>query len=51
MLVVNRFRVPEEETESFRADLESALAVLSEQVGYAEDSSAATSTTRPCGRW
>ena len=36
MLVVNRFRVPEDDTEAFRADLESALAVLSEQVGYAE---------------
>ena len=36
MLVVNRFRVPEDEADGFRADLESALAVLSEQVGYAE---------------
>ena len=36
MLVVNRFQVPEDEAEAFRADLESALAVLSEQVGYAE---------------
>ena len=36
MLVVNRFRVPEDEAEGFRADLESALAVLSEQVGYAD---------------
>ena len=36
VLVVNRFRVPEDETEAFRADLESALAVLSEQVGYAD---------------
>ena len=36
MLVVNRFQVPEDDAEAFRADLESALAVLSEQVGYAE---------------
>ena len=36
VLVVNRFRVPEEERRGFRADLESALAVLSEQVGYAD---------------
>ena len=36
MLVVNRFRVSDDEAEGFRADLESALAVLSEQVGYAE---------------
>lgn len=36
MLVVNRFRVPDEESEFFRADLEAALAVLSEQVGYAD---------------
>ena len=36
VLVVNRFRVPEDEAEAFRADLEAALAVLSEQVGYAD---------------
>ena len=36
VLVVNRFQVPEDDAEAFRADLESALAVLSEQVGYAE---------------
>ena len=36
MLVVNRFRVPVDEGEAFRADLESALSVLSEQVGYAD---------------
>ncbi len=35
MLVVNRFRVPESEAERFRADLEAALAVLSERRGYA----------------
>ena len=34
MLVVNRFRVPEDEAATFRADLESAMSVLSEQVGY-----------------
>jgi quinol monooxygenase YgiN len=36
VLVVNRFRVPEEETESFRADLEAAHALLAQQRGYAE---------------
>ena len=36
VLVVNRFRVQEDDAEGFRADLESALSVLSEQVGYAE---------------
>jgi quinol monooxygenase YgiN len=36
VLVVNRFRVDEESADSFRADLESALSVLSEQVGYAD---------------
>ncbi len=36
MLVVNRFRVPDDEAEAFRADLESALSVLSAQVGYAD---------------
>ena len=34
MLVVNRFRVPEDETETFRVALETALAVLSGQRGY-----------------
>ncbi len=34
MLVVNRFRVPEDEAETFRADLEAALAVLAQQKGY-----------------
>ena len=34
MLVVNRFRVPEEETTGFRADVEEARAALSEQRGY-----------------
>ena len=36
VLVVNRFRVPDEEAETFRADLESALSVLSKQLGYAD---------------
>ncbi len=34
MLVVNRFRVPEDEAETFRADLEAALAVLAQRKGY-----------------
>jgi quinol monooxygenase YgiN len=34
VLVVNRFRVPPEDEESFRADLEAALAVLALQKGY-----------------
>ena len=34
MLVVNRFRVPEDEAESFRADVESAHAVLAARPGY-----------------
>ena len=34
MLVVNRFRVPDDAAESFRADLEGALAVLAQQKGY-----------------
>ena len=36
MLVVNRFRVPEDDAEGFRSDLETALAVLSERPGYAD---------------
>ncbi len=36
MLVVNRFRVSEDEAEVFRADLEAALAVLALQKGYAD---------------
>jgi quinol monooxygenase YgiN len=36
VLVVNRFRVPEGEAGGFRADLETALAVLSQQRGYAD---------------
>ena len=36
VLVVNRFRVPEDEAEAFRADLEAALAVLAQQKGYAD---------------
>jgi hypothetical protein len=36
VLVVSRFRVPDEEAQTFRSDLESALSVLSEQVGYAD---------------
>lgn len=35
MLVVNRFRA-EEDDSAFRADLEKALAVLSERPGYAD---------------
>ncbi|MCW2847637.1 MAG: Antibiotic biosynthesis monooxygenase [Marmoricola sp.] len=34
MLVVNRFRVPEESTAEFRVDLEAALTVLAQQKGY-----------------
>ena len=36
MLVVNRFRVPEDAAVAFRADLEAALEVLSQQRGYAD---------------
>lgn len=36
VLVVNRFLVPGESTEEFRADLEGALAVLAQQRGYAD---------------
>ena len=36
MLVVNRFRVPEDDSTAFRADLEAALAVLAQQKGYAD---------------
>ena len=36
VLVVNRFRVTEDEVEAFRADLETALAVLAQQKGYAD---------------
>ncbi len=34
MLVVNRFRVPESDGESFRAEVEEARAALAEQRGY-----------------
>ncbi|MCW2711403.1 MAG: Antibiotic biosynthesis monooxygenase [Marmoricola sp.] len=34
MLVVNRFRVPEDAADGFREDLEAALAVLAQQKGY-----------------
>ncbi len=34
MLVVNRFRVPQGESEVFRRDLEAALEVLARQRGY-----------------
>ena len=34
MLVVNRFRVPEDDGEQFRIDVESALAALGEQRGF-----------------
>jgi quinol monooxygenase YgiN len=36
VLVVSRFRVPEDEAEEFRADLERALGVLAQQKGYAD---------------
>jgi quinol monooxygenase YgiN len=36
VLVVNRFRVPDESAESFRTEIEGALAVLAEQSGYAD---------------
>ena len=36
MLVVNRFRVPEEEGERFRSELEAAMVALAEQTGYVE---------------
>lgn len=36
MLVVNRFRVPEEDSAEFRAGAEEALAVLAEQRGFLE---------------
>jgi len=36
VLVVNRFRVPEEESTDFRAALEVALGVLAQQKGYAD---------------
>ena len=51
MLVVNRFRVPEDEVEQFRAEVTEAHAALAEQRGYLHGRSAATSTTRRCGRW
>ena len=38
MLVVNRFRVAEEEAASFREALEAAHAVLAQQRGYADGS-------------
>ena len=38
MLVVNRFRVPDDAATGFRADLEAALEVLAQQRGYAEGS-------------
>ncbi len=34
MLVVNRFRLPEEDGEQFRVDVEAALAALGEQRGF-----------------
>ncbi len=36
MLVVNRFRVPEEDADVFRSELEAALTVLAAQRGYAD---------------
>jgi quinol monooxygenase YgiN len=34
VIVVNRFRVPDEDTHAFRADLEQAREVVSGQAGY-----------------
>jgi heme-degrading monooxygenase HmoA len=36
VLVVNRFRVPEDDATGFREDLEAALALLAQQRGYAD---------------
>jgi len=36
VLVVSRFRVPEDSGEEFRGELEAALEVLSQQRGYAD---------------
>jgi heme-degrading monooxygenase HmoA len=36
VLVVNRFRVPEDDAAGFREDLEAALALLAQQRGYAD---------------
>jgi quinol monooxygenase YgiN len=36
VLVVNRFRVPEDDADDFRAELEAALEVLAQQRGYAD---------------
>jgi hypothetical protein len=36
VLVVNRFRVPEDDVEGFRGDLETALGLLAQQRGYAD---------------
>ena len=36
MLVVNRFRVPDDTADAFRADLERALATLAQLPGYAD---------------
>jgi quinol monooxygenase YgiN len=36
VLVVNRFRVPEDDSTQFRVDLEAAYAVLARQRGYVE---------------
>ncbi|MDP2775680.1 MAG: antibiotic biosynthesis monooxygenase family protein [Nocardioides sp.] len=38
MLVVNRFRVPEDDGDAFRGDIESAFAVLAAQRGYVRGS-------------
>jgi quinol monooxygenase YgiN len=38
VLVVNRFRVPEEDGERFRAEIEEARAVLAERPGYVQGS-------------
>jgi len=38
VLVVNRFRVPESDGESFRAEVEEARAALAEQRGYLQGS-------------
>ena len=51
VLVVNRFRVPSDEAESFRADLEAALAVLARQRGYADGQLGRNVDDPSSGRW
>ncbi len=49
MLVVNRFRVPESESETFRVDVETARAALADRPGYVAGTIGRNSTTRRCG--